>query len=240
MNDNETIDNQNFKFLNQNESDYYDKRIKKFLDDKDINSLIDILQNDPDSTTCLEAAEALAKLGDERGMDYLIAAKDSKDTSISWEAEGILSELNIPKEVLALVDILNNNTDLMESLEAAMALSQLGDERGVNFLITLLIFPDPRISSQARKFLIELNNPEGNAALHSLQNDANKIDEPKKISIRKYSFLAGYIVYTVLTLLTSVLLGFTPLPSLIRFVLILAVGYYIYKFSVNKTVLSFT
>jgi hypothetical protein len=110
MNNNETNDNQNFKFLNQNESDYYDKRIKKFLDEKDVGSLIDVLENDLDSTTCLEAAEALAKLGDERGVDYLIAAMESEDTSINWEAEAILSELNIPKGVLALHNhMLRNN-----------------------------------------------------------------------------------------------------------------------------------
>lgn len=115
MNNNKTTDNQKFKFLNQNESDYYDKRIKKFLDDKDANSLIDILKNDLDSSTCLEAAEALAKLVDERGIDYLIAAMESKDASISWEAEAILSELNIPKGVLALhTHMLNNNRTIYD------------------------------------------------------------------------------------------------------------------------------
>jgi hypothetical protein len=149
-------------------------------------------------------------------------------------------ELAENNDINSLVNILENNSNLMESLEAAMALAQLGDERGLNFLITSLIFPDPNISSQARKILVELNNPEGNAALDSLQDDTSQVHTRKKVSIKKYSFLAGYASYITLTFLASILLSFTPFPSFLRFVLLLIIGYYIFKFVVNKTVLSFT
>jgi hypothetical protein len=84
------------------EADYYDQRIKSFLEAKNIDGLVDILKNEPDSILRLEAGEALAKLGDERGLDYLIDALEFDDVNISYDAEEILSELNIPRGVLAL------------------------------------------------------------------------------------------------------------------------------------------
>ena len=173
MNNDETTDNQNFEFLNQNESDYYDKRIKKFLDDNDINSLIDILENDLDSTTCMEAAEALAKLGDERGVDYLIKAIDSKDTSISWEAKGILSELNIPKGDLAP----NNHA---------------------------------------------LNS---NQSIHSQNNN-----------IKEKNYIWAFVIYTIAGSAYSLFIGSLPIPGLIRLLLSLIAGYYIFRFAVKSQV----
>jgi hypothetical protein len=167
-------------------------------------------------------------------LEYEILLPDEKFTKSQ------VMELAENNDVNGLVNILENNSNLMVSLEAAIALAQLGDERGLNFLITSLIFPDPNISSQARKILVELNNPEGNAALDSLQDDTGQIHTPEKVNIKKYSFLVGYASYITLTFLASILLSLTPLPSFLRFVLLLIIGYYIFKFAINKTVLSFT
>lgn len=148
-------------------------------------------------------------------------------------------ELAENNDINGLMSLLENNTDLMESLEAAMALAQLGDERGLNYLIASLMFPDPKISSQARRILVELNNPEGNLALESLQVDSDQPYIPKKVSIKKYSYLVGYIAYIVLNIFVSILVSFTPLPSYLRSILHLVIGYYVFKFIVNKAILSF-
>ena len=149
-------------------------------------------------------------------------------------------ELAENNDINGLVDILENKSDLMESLEAAMALAQLGDERGVNFLITSLIFPDPNISSHARKILTELNDPEGNLALESLHADLDQPYIPKKVSIKKHSYLVGYIGYIALNIFASILMSFIPLPSFLKTILLLVIGYYMFKFVVNKAILSFT
>lgn len=167
-------------------------------------------------------------------LEYEVLPPDEKFTKSQ------VMELAENNDINGLANILENNSNLMVSLEAAMALAQLGDERGLNFLITSLIFPDPNISSQARNILVELNNPEGNAALDTLQDDTSQIHTPEMVSIKKYSFLAGYASYIALTFLASILLSLTPLPSFLRFVLLLIIGYYIFKFAINKTVLSFT
>ena len=58
---------------------------------KNIGRLLDILKNDPDPILRLDAAEALAQSGDERGLDYLIEALEFDDINISYDAEEILS-----------------------------------------------------------------------------------------------------------------------------------------------------
>ncbi len=149
-------------------------------------------------------------------------------------------ELAENNDINGLVNILENNSDLMESLEAAMALAQLGDERGLNFLITSLMFPDPNISSQARKILVELNNPEGNLALESIDVDSDQPYVPKKVSIKKYSYLVGYIGYIALNIFASILMSFIPLSSFLKSIILLVIGYYMFKFVINKAILSFT
>jgi hypothetical protein len=152
--------------------------------------------------------------------------------------ENQVVELSEANDITGLVGILENNSDPMLCLEAAMALAQLGDVRGINYLNNASKNPDVEVSSQAIKILAELNNPEGILELQSQQNNTNQSYAPKTIKIHKGSFLAGYIGFIALYMLSSVLLSFTPFPSLLRLGLLLVAGYYIFKFVVKKTVLS--
>ncbi|MEP7136695.1 MAG: HEAT repeat domain-containing protein [Chloroflexota bacterium] len=147
-------------------------------------------------------------------------------------------ELSENNDINGLVSILENNSDQMLCLEAAMALAQLGDVRGINYLSNASKNPDAEVSSQAIKILAELNNPEGNLELQSQQDNANQSYVPKTIRIQKGSFLTGYIGFIALNMLSSVLLSFMPFPSILRLALLLVAGYYIFKFVVKKTVLS--
>jgi HEAT repeat protein len=151
--------------------------------------------------------------------------------------ENQVVELSENNDINGLASILENNSDPMLCLEAAMALAQLGDERGLNYLISALEIPDAEVNSRARKILAEINHPEGNLALQPHQVDINQSYVSKKVRIQKSSFLAGYIGFIALYMLSSVLLNLIPLPSLLRLVLLLIAGYYIFKFVVKNTVL---
>lgn len=63
--------------------------------------------------------------------------------------------------------VLDNKNDWMLSLDAAEALVQLDDDRGLNYLIGALDDPKAAVRDVSREILEGLNNPEGNLALQS-------------------------------------------------------------------------
>jgi HEAT repeat protein len=66
--------------------DHFDKRIKELLENRDIDGLAGILENETDSAFGLEVAKVLAKLGDERGLDYLINALEIKNKGVDGKS----------------------------------------------------------------------------------------------------------------------------------------------------------
>ncbi|MFT3891609.1 MAG: hypothetical protein QM730_08260 [Anaerolineales bacterium] len=64
-----------------------------------------------------------------------------------------------------LVSILNNSHNWMLALDAAEALVQLEDERGLNYLINALENPNIDFREVAREILEGLDVPQGNMAL---------------------------------------------------------------------------
>jgi len=93
---------------------------------------------------------------------------DQLNTNSSSDVEiNEIIELAEGGDIDSLVEIVYNEPDTMIRLEAAMALAQLGDEHGVDYLIYALHSPEVDINSAARKILVELNHPKGNLALQS-------------------------------------------------------------------------
>ena len=81
-----------------------DPRIQELWLDGDIEGLTDILEGDPDVRLRLEAAEALAYLGDEAALDVLAAALDDPDEKYSQLAAELLDWLDLPRGNAALED----------------------------------------------------------------------------------------------------------------------------------------
>jgi len=77
-------------------------RIIEMKQNGEIESLAYLLNNESEWMLRLDAAEALAQLGDERGLDYLTRALDDPDTDIGDVAKEILEGLNDPLGHLAL------------------------------------------------------------------------------------------------------------------------------------------
>ena len=75
------------------------------------------------------------------------------------------SLLKQQNDLPALLAMLENEPDWMEALDAAEALAQLGDARGLERLIQALGDPDPDVREVAREILSGLDDPRGNQAL---------------------------------------------------------------------------
>ena len=70
----------------------------------DREALFQIMEGNKQVTRGLEAAEALAELGDVRGLDHLIAALNNSSSSIRRQSAQILEGLNHPRGLRALKD----------------------------------------------------------------------------------------------------------------------------------------
>jgi hypothetical protein len=144
-------------------------------------------------------------------------------------------------DVSSLVSILENETDSIVCLNAAKALAQLGDERGLDYLIGALDVPDTRVNFVAKEFIIELNNPRGNLALASVKSNTLPPLAPgisDKINA-KYPYLTAYIGFIALYMLASVVIGFISLPSILNLIIVVVIGYYIFKFVVHNNILPY-
>ncbi len=140
-----------------------------------------------------------------------------------------------------LVNILGHENDPMQCLNAAKALAQLGDERGMDYLIAALDIPDPGVNQTAREYLSQLNNRRGNLALKTRPASNIPPHRPGKSEglNKKYPFLTGYIGFIAIYALISVVIGFIPIPSMISLALQLIAGFYVFKFVVRKNILPY-
>jgi hypothetical protein len=69
----------------------------------DLNGLVKIIKNDTEWIFRMAAAEALAQLGDKRGLNYLIHSLDDSDADVRNAAKKILEGLNDPRGNQALL-----------------------------------------------------------------------------------------------------------------------------------------
>jgi len=87
-------------------------KVNSLYENTDIDGLVEVLVHDRDWLSRMDAAEALALLNDERGIDYLIASMRDVDSDVSGVAKEILTELNDPKGNQALESLNNTLTRL--------------------------------------------------------------------------------------------------------------------------------
>jgi len=64
---------------------------------RDMESLLELMNESDDWMDQLDAAEALVKLGDRRGLEYLLMAKQSDIEDVSETAKEILADLEIKR-----------------------------------------------------------------------------------------------------------------------------------------------
>jgi hypothetical protein len=81
-----------------------DPKIQELWMRGDVDALMDILAGDPDVSIQLEAAEALADLGDEEALDLLIRTLEDPEKDYSGMAAEILDWLELPRGNAALQD----------------------------------------------------------------------------------------------------------------------------------------
>jgi hypothetical protein len=67
-------------------------QINDLVEMRDIESLVEVMEEHEDWIVQLDAAEGLAKLGDRRGLEYLLVAKDSEDYDVREVAKEILED----------------------------------------------------------------------------------------------------------------------------------------------------
>ena len=77
----------------------------------------------------VDAAKALAKLGDERGIPYLMDILAQRDGDYTGTAAIALGELGVKRAEPILIDIIGNNEDIEMKLFAAEALVRLSEHR---------------------------------------------------------------------------------------------------------------
>jgi hypothetical protein len=95
-------------------------------------------------------------------------------------------------DIRALLAMLENEPDWMDVLDAAEALAQLGDPRGLERLIQTLGDPDPDVREVAREILTELNDPRGNEALQQPYTPAAVVFQQPVSKFKLFvSFLVG-------------------------------------------------
>ncbi|MBC7878668.1 MAG: hypothetical protein H7Y59_15970 [Anaerolineales bacterium] len=83
-----------------------------------------------------------------------------------------VTKLKQKGDIQGLVVVLKNKNNWMLSLDAAEALIQLEDERGLNYLINALDNPNIDIRDVAREILEGINDPKGNLSLQLRQSDS--------------------------------------------------------------------
>jgi hypothetical protein len=138
---------------------------------KETDELVEIWQkNDRSewSDTAFDVIQQIlrTRIGQFPRQDAPIYEHTEQDTNEDFDDKiNKIIELSEENDIRGLAKILDYDSNLKVCLEAAMALAQLDDERGIDFLIGVLKNPDMDINSIAREILVELNHPKGNFAL---------------------------------------------------------------------------
>jgi len=144
--------------------------------------------------------------------------------------------------VSGLIRILEKDTDALQCLDAAKALAQLGDERGVDYLIAALDVPDIDVRLTAKKYILELDNRRG---IEALKSHLETSKHPTHPGVRtkldaKYPFLTAYVGFFALSILAAFLVGLLPLPTFLRYIVITVIAFYVFKYVVQKNILPYT
>lgn len=101
-----------------------EQAIQDLVNMQDVESLYDVMTENDDFLLCLDAAEGLVQLGDERGIDFLVDATQSEDDDIRTVAQEILDspEVRSKREEIER----ENKRDMQALLEPARKRLQQG------------------------------------------------------------------------------------------------------------------
>ena len=101
-----------------------EQAIQDLVNMSDIESLFEIMTENDDFMYCLDAAEGLVQLGDERGIEFLMDATQSEDKDIRAVAQEILDSPEIRRKREELEG--DKKRDLLALLEPARKRLQQG------------------------------------------------------------------------------------------------------------------
>jgi len=166
---------------------------------------------------------------------------DIDDQDIYQEAadhdEKLINELIERRDVNGLVGVLESEADAMLCLSVAKALAQLGDDRGLDYLIAALDIPDTDVNFAAKEILTDLDNPQGNLALTSHLSSNTHPEFPGKRDAlnAKYPYLTAYVGFIAVSAVAAVGLSFVPFGSLLTII----IGFYIFKFVIQHNILPY-
>ena len=75
-----------------------ERAVQDLVNMGDIDSLYDVMTENDDFMFCLDAAEGLVQLGDERGIEFLMDATQSEDDDIRGVAQEILDSPDVKRK----------------------------------------------------------------------------------------------------------------------------------------------
>lgn len=101
-----------------------EQAIQDLVNMRDVESLYDVMTENDDFLLCLDAAEGLVQLGDERGIDFLMDATQSEDEDIRTVAQEILNSPEVRSRREELEH--ENKRDMQALLEPARKRLQQG------------------------------------------------------------------------------------------------------------------
>jgi HEAT repeat protein len=131
------------------------------------------LASEPDRAVRQTLVKALGRLGDDQGLDVLIAALKDRDMMVCHEAALALARFNSPAAFEALLETLQQK-DSRESWQsrrfAALALGKLGDRRALPALIAILYDESDLVPPAAAEALGELGDRQAISALKTARH----------------------------------------------------------------------
>jgi hypothetical protein len=218
------------------------------LNMKETDELIDIWQTNDRVEWSDLAFDAIREILRKRinelpPQDQPIFKYDDEPENSSEEAlpdnETQISIFKEQKDVDGLVKILENETDWLICLKAAEALAELGNESGMDYLIDALEIQDEDVKETARNMLEGLNLPRAKQALDAHPVAVTQPDSTSDTLKARYPFLTAWVGFITISALASLIVGLFPVPSWLRIVIDLIVGFYIFKFVVENNVLPY-
>jgi hypothetical protein len=155
-----------------------------------------------------------------------------------------VEEMNIQalkekRDLDGLVGVIENENNPMICLDAAESLATLGDQRGIDYLINAVKIPDTDVSDAAKEILERINDPRGNQALATKEIIINGPVSTSERLNEKYPFLTGWIGFIALFTLAGLLINFIPIPSVLQLLIEGVVGFYLFKFVIEKNILPY-
>lgn len=127
---------------------------------EEMKKRLTILMADSSPYVCLGAAEGLARMGNQDGINYLRNALLSESSSIQQSAAEALARLN-DTSAMGYFRMQMTSDDKFVKLQAAKNLAFMGDYGGMDFLESMLKDEDEALRFYAASALVEISSKKG-------------------------------------------------------------------------------